>query len=71
MITDRRIDHDRRRITLVIGPMLTIDDLISTIIEDAAACVWRCAVLCDQTATLTVLSADDVRTLAHHVQSLV
>jgi len=70
MIADSRIDHDRRRITLVVGPTLDVDELTAVISEHANLGVWHYDVLFDQRASSTVFSSDAVRTLVAHVQSL-
>jgi hypothetical protein len=70
MIADSRIDHTRRRITLVVGPTLELDELTAVITEHANLGVWHYDVLFDQRASSTVFSSDAVRTLVAHVQSL-
>jgi hypothetical protein len=71
MITDVRIDHDRRRVIVVVGPTLAPDEIRRVIAEQAHAGLWAYDVLCDERANTTAFSADDVRDLVAYVNGLV
>jgi hypothetical protein len=70
VIGDRQIDHERRRVTVVLGATLEADEVRQLITKQAEMGIWHYDVLCDERAMTTVLSGDAVRNLVAHVESL-